>query len=233
MGLPTAKQKKNLKKAMSNFDPTSTAPQSPQNSYLVPTVIEQDGRGERAFDIYSRLLKDRIIFIGTPIDDFVANSVIAQMLFLQMADPKKDIHIYINSPGGSVTAGLAIYDTMQFVTCDVNTYCIGIAASMGAVLLTAGSEGKRFCLPNSHVMIHQVSGGAQGTASDVERTVEFMFELKKRLNGILSKHTGKDLDTVDQDADRDNYMSAQEAADYGLVDRVLENRKDPGDAGEA
>ena len=218
---------------MSNFDPTSTAPQSPQNSYLVPTVIEQDGRGERAFDIYSRLLKDRIIFIGTPIDDFVANSAIAQMLFLQMADPKKDIHIYINSPGGSVTAGLAIYDTMQFVTCDVNTYCIGIAASMGAVLLTAGSEGKRFCLPNSHVMIHQVSGGAQGTASDVERTVEFMFELKKRLNGILSKHTGKDLDTVDQDADRDNYMSAQEAADYGLVDRVLENRKDLGDADEA
>ena len=132
-----------------------------------------------------------------------------------------------------MTAGLAIYDTMQFVTCDVNTYCIGIAASMGAVLLTAGSEGKRFCLPNSHVMIHQVSGGAQGTASVVERTVEFMFELKKRLNGILSKHTGKDLDTVDQDADRDNYMSAQEAADHGLVDRVLENRKDLGDADEA
>ena len=153
---------------MSNLDPTSAASPSPRNSYLVPTVIEQDGRGERAFDIYSRLLKDRIIFIGTPIDDFVANSVIAQMLFLQMADPKKDIHIYINSPGGSVTAGLAIYDTMQFVTCDVNTYCIGIAASMGAVLLTAGTEGKRFCLPNSHVMIHQVSGGAQGTASDVE-----------------------------------------------------------------
>ncbi len=209
---------------MSNFESTSS--QTPRNSYLVPTVIEQDGRGERAFDIYSRLLKDRIIFIGTPIDDFVANSVIAQMLFLQMADPKKDIHIYINSPGGSVTAGLAIYDTMQFVTCDVNTYCIGIAASMGAVLLTAGTQGKRFCLPNSHVMIHQVSGGAQGTASDVERTVEFMFDLKKRLNGILSQHTGKDLETVDRDADRDNYMSAQEAADYGLVDRVLENRKE-------
>ena len=218
---------------MSKFEPISTAPESPRNTYLVPTVIEQDGRGERAFDIYSRLLKDRIIFIGTPIDDFVANSVIAQMLFLQMADPKKDIHIYINSPGGSVTAGLAIYDTMQFVTCDVNTYCIGIAASMGAVLLTAGTEGKRFCLPNSHVMIHQVSGGAQGTASDVERTVEFMFELKKRLNGILSKHTGKDLKTVDQDADRDNYMSAQEAADYGLVDRVLENRKELGDEEES
>ncbi len=214
---------------MSKFEQTSSNAESPRNTYLVPTVIEQDGRGERAFDIYSRLLKDRIIFIGTPIDDFVANSVIAQMLFLQMADPKKDIHIYINSPGGSVTAGLAIYDTMQFVTCDVNTYCIGIAASMGAVLLTAGTEGKRFCLPNSHVMIHQVSGGAQGTASDVERTVEFMFDLKKRLNGILSKHTGKDLETVDQDADRDNYMSAQEAADYGLVDRVLENRKELAD----
>lgn len=216
---------------MSKFESTS-AP-SPRNSYLVPTVIEQDGRGERAFDIYSRLLKDRIIFIGTPIDDFVANSAIAQMLFLQMADPKKDIHIYINSPGGSVTAGLAIYDTMQFVTCDVNTYCIGIAASMGAVLLTAGTQGKRFCLPNSHVMIHQVSGGAQGTASDVERTVEFMFDLKKRLNGILSRHTGKDLETVDQDADRDNYMSAQEAADYGLVDRVLENRKELGEEEES
>ncbi len=214
---------------MSNFDPISAAPQSPRNNYLVPTVIEQDGRGERAFDIYSRLLKDRIIFIGTPIDDFVANSVIAQMLFLQMSDPKKDIHIYINSPGGSVTSGLAIYDTMQFVTCDVNTYCIGIAASMGAVLLTAGTNGKRFCLPNSHVMIHQVSGGAQGTASDVERTVEFMYTLKKRLNSILAKHAGKPIEQVDLDADRDNYMSAKEAADYGLVDRVLENRKELAD----
>ena len=203
----------------------------PRNNYLVPTVIEQDGRGERAFDIYSRLLKDRIIFIGTPIDDFVANSVIAQMLFLQMSDPKKDIHIYINSPGGSVTSGLAVYDTMQFVTCDVNTYCIGIAASMGAILLTAGTKGKRFCLPNSHVMIHQVSGGAQGTASDVERTVEFMFNLKKRLNTILSKHTGKSVDQIDVDADRDNYMSGEEAAAYGIVDSVLQSRKDlePGD----
>ncbi len=225
--------KKNPQTKMSNLEPISASSAPPRNTYLVPTVIEQDGRGERAFDIYSRLLKDRIIFIGTPIDDFVANSVIAQMLFLQMADPKKDIHIYINSPGGSVTSGLAIYDTMQFVTCDVNTYCIGIAASMGAVLLTAGTEGKRFCLPNSHVMIHQVSGGAQGTASDVERTVEFMFELKKRLNGILAKHTGKDLETVDRDADRDNYMSSQEAADYGLVDRVLENRKELGDEEES
>jgi ATP-dependent Clp protease protease subunit len=218
---------------MSNSFITDAPPASPRNNYLVPTVIEQDGRGERAFDIYSRLLKDRIIFIGTPIDDFVANSVIAQMLFLQMSDPKKDIHIYINSPGGSVTAGLAVYDTMQFVTCDVNTYCIGIAASMGAVLLTAGTKGKRFCLPNSHVMIHQVSGGAQGTASDVERTVEFMFDLKKRLNEILSKHTGKSVDQVEKDADRDNYMAGQKAADYGLVDSVLENRKElPDENGE-
>jgi len=217
---------------MSHTATTDSPPSMPRNNYLVPTVIEQDGRGERAFDIYSRLLKDRIIFIGTPIDDFVANSVIAQMLFLQMADPKKDIHIYINSPGGSVTAGLAIYDTMQFVTCDVNTYCIGIAASMGAVLLTAGTKGKRFCLPNSHVMIHQVSGGAQGTASDVERTVEFMFNLKKRLNEILSRHTGKSVEDVERDADRDNYMAGQEAADYGLVDRVLENRKELGEEGD-
>ena len=218
---------------MSNSGPFPAAFESPRNNYLVPTVIEQDGRGERAFDIYSRLLKDRIIFIGTPIDDFVANSVIAQMLFLQMSDPKKDIHIYINSPGGSVTAGLAIYDTMQFVTCDVNTYCIGIAASMGAVILTAGTHGKRFCLPNAHVMIHQVSGTAQGSASDVERTVEFMFDLKKRLNGIIATHTNKPLEQVDLDADRDNYMSAQAAVEYGLVDRVLENGKDLGKEAES
>ncbi|MDA0766129.1 MAG: ATP-dependent Clp protease proteolytic subunit [Verrucomicrobia bacterium] len=216
---------------MSNFTPSASS-STPQNNYFVPTVIEQDGRGERAFDIYSRLLKDRIVFIGTPIDDFVANSVIAQLLFLQMSDPKKDIHIYINSPGGSVTAGLAIYDTMQFVTCDVNTYCIGIAASMGAVLLTAGTKGKRFCLPNSHVMIHQVSGGAQGTASDVERTIEFMFNLKKRLNKILSEHTGKSVEQVELDADRDNYMSGEQATAYGLVDQVLENRKQLPEAGD-
>ena len=202
----------------------STSAGVPSNNYYVPTVIEQDGRGERGYDIYSRLLKDRIIFIGTGIDDFVANSVIAQLLFLQMQDPKKDIHIYINSPGGSVTAGLAIYDTMQFITCDVNTYCIGIAASMGAVLLTAGTKGKRFCLPNSHVMIHQVSGGAQGTAADVERTIGFMFNLKKRLNTILSHHTGKTEEEVEHDADRDNYMSSEESAAYGLVDKVLENK---------
>lgn len=192
---------------------------------LVPIVVEQTGRGERSYDIYSRLLKDRIIFIGTAIDDHVANLVIAQMLFLQMDDPKKDIHIYINSPGGSVTAGLAIYDTMQFVTCDVTTYCMGMAASMGAVLLCAGTKGKRFALPNSDIMIHQVSGGAQGQASDVERQVEFMFKLKKRLNRILAHHTGKSAEQVNKDADRDYYMTADEAMAYGLVDEVVKPRK--------
>ncbi|MEY3395642.1 MAG: hypothetical protein RL346_1878 [Verrucomicrobiota bacterium] len=216
---------------MNLFPPSNAASsQSPKNSYYVPIVIESDGRGERSFDIYSRLLKDRIIFIGTAIDDYVANSVIAQLLFLQMQDPKKDIHIYINSPGGSVTAGLAMYDTMQFLTCDVNTYCIGIAASMGSVLLTAGTKGKRYCLPNSHVMIHQVSGGAQGTASDVERTIGFMFNLKKRLNGILAHHTGKTVEEIERDSDRDNYMSAEESVAYGLVDTVLKSRKQLPDA---
>lgn len=195
------------------------------NSMLVPIVVEQTGRGERSYDIYSRLLKDRIIFIGTAIDDHVANLVIAQMLFLQMDDPKKDIHVYINSPGGSVTSGLAIYDTMQFVTCDVTTYCMGMAASMGAVLLCAGTKGKRFALPNSDIMIHQVSGGAQGQASDVERQVEFMFKLKKRLNKILAHHTGKSAEQVNKDADRDYYMTAEEAMAYGLVDEVVKPRK--------
>ena len=198
--------------------------QTPHN-VLVPMVIEQTGRGERSYDIYSRLLKDRIIFLGTPIDDHIANLVIAQMLFLQMEDPKKDINIYINSPGGSVTAGLAIYDTMQFVTCDVTTYCLGMAASMGAVLLCAGTKGKRYALPNSDIMIHQVSGGAQGTASDVERSVEFMYKLKKRLISIIADHTGKDYATVEHDSDRDYYLTAKEAADYGLVDQVVESRK--------
>lgn len=199
---------------------------APQATYYVPTVIEQSGRSERAFDIYSRLLVDRIVFLGTAIDDFVANSVIAQLLFLQMQDGKKDINIYINSPGGSVTAGLAIYDTMQFLTCDVNTYCIGMAASMGAVLLAAGTKGKRFALPNSDIMIHQVSGGAQGTASDVERTVEFMFKLKKRLISILAHHTGKTDEQVKIDSDRDYYMTADEAKAYGLVDEVVKSRKE-------
>src|ERR1700704_555700 len=195
-------------------------------NFLIPHVIEQTGRGERGYDIYSRLLVDRIVFLGTPIDDMVANVIIAQLLFLQMSDPKKDIHLYINSPGGSVTAGLAIYDTMQFVTCDVNTYCIGMAASMGAVLLAAGTKGKRFALPNSDIMIHQVSGGAQGQASDVERTVEYMFKLKKRLIHILARHTGKTDDQVKLDSDRDYYMSADEAKAYGLVDNVVESRKE-------
>jgi ATP-dependent Clp protease, protease subunit len=197
-----------------------------QNSLLVPMVIEQTGRGERSYDIYSRLLKDRIIFIGTAIDDHVANLVVAQMLFLQMEDPKRDINLYINSPGGSVTAGLAIYDTMQFVTCDVATYCVGIAASMAAVLLTAGTKGKRYALPNSDVMLHQVSGGAQGPASDVERTVEYMFKLKKRLIGIVAHHTGKSEAQVQQDSDRDYWITAQQAKEYGLVDEVVKSRKD-------
>ena len=196
------------------------------SNYYVPVVVEQTGRGERSYDIYSRLLKDRIVFLGTGVNDEVANSIIAQLLFLQMEDPKKDIHLYINSPGGSVTAGLAIYDTMQFMTCDVNTYCIGMAASMGAVLLAAGTRGKRFALPNSDIMIHQVSGGAQGTASDVERTVEFMYKLKKRLTRILAEHTSKSEEQVKADSDRDYYMSAQEAKDYGLVDEVVKSRKE-------
>ena len=196
------------------------------SNYYVPVVVEQTGRGERSYDIYSRLLKDRIVFLGTGVNDEVANSIIAQLLFLQMEDPKKDIHLYINSPGGSVTAGLAIYDTMQFMTCDVNTYCIGMAASMGAVLLAAGTRGKRFALPNSDIMIHQVSGGAQGTASDVERTVEFMYKLKKRLTRILAEHTSKSEEQVKIDSDRDYYMSALEAKEYGLVDEVVKSRKE-------
>ncbi len=197
-------------------------------NHVIPTVIEQDGRMERAYDIYSRLLKDRIIFIGSEIDGYnqVANSVIAQLLFLQMSDPGKDISIYINSPGGSVSAGLAIYDTMQFVTCEISTYCMGMAASMGSVLLCAGTKGKRFALPNADIMIHQVSGGARGTASDVERSVNHMYKLKARLNKILAHHTGKSVEQVERDADRDHWMTAAEAAEYGLVDKVLENKKD-------
>jgi ATP-dependent Clp protease, protease subunit len=191
------------------------------------TVYEKEpGIGMMGFDLLSRLMKDRILLIGEQVSDGLANYIIAQLLYLQMQDPGKDINIYINSPGGSVTAGLAMYDTMQLVTCDISTYCMGIAASMGSVLLTAGTKGKRFCLPNSHVMIHQVSGGAQGTASDVERTVEFMYSLKRRLNGILASHTGKTVEQIEKDSDRDNYMTAQQSADYGLVDRVLDSKKD-------
>ncbi|MDR3377174.1 MAG: ATP-dependent Clp protease proteolytic subunit [Verrucomicrobiae bacterium] len=196
-------------------------------NYSIPYVIERDSRGnERSFDLYSRLLVDRIIFIGTPIDDQVSNIVVAQLLFMQMSDPKKDIHIYINSPGGSVTSGLAIYDTMQYLTCDVNTYCVGQAASMAAVLLCAGTKGKRFALPNSNIMIHQVLGGAEGQASDVEIRVKHMLKLKETLNGILSKHTGRPVEQVEKDCDRDNFMSADDAKKYGLVDLVVQSRKE-------
>ncbi|HEX3798044.1 MAG TPA: ATP-dependent Clp protease proteolytic subunit [Verrucomicrobiae bacterium] len=195
-------------------------------NFLVPYVVEQTGRGERSYDIYSRLMVDRIVFLGTAVDDMVANITIAQLLFLQMSDPKKDIHLYINSPGGSVTAGLAIYDTMQFLTCDVNTYCIGQAASMGAVLLCGGTKGKRFALPNANIMIHQVLGGAEGPASDVEIRVKYMLKLKQRLNGIISRHTGKSIEQVERDCDRDNFMSSEEAKAYGLVDEVVQSRKE-------
>jgi ATP-dependent Clp protease, protease subunit len=195
-------------------------------NFLIPHVIEQTGRGERGYDIYSRLLVDRIVFLGTPVDDMVANVIIAQLLFLQMSDPKKDIHLYINSPGGSVTAGLAIYDTMQFMTCDVNTYCIGQAASMGAVLLCGGTKGKRYALPNSNIMIHQVLGGAEGQASDVEIRVKYMLKLKERLNTIIAKHTGQPYEVVEKACDRDNFMSPEEAKKFGLVDSVVESRKE-------
>jgi ATP-dependent Clp protease protease subunit len=188
-------------------------------------VIEQDGRSERGYDLYSRLLKDRIVFLGTPVDDMVANVIVAQFLFLQMSDPKKDIHFYINSPGGSVTAGLAIYDTMQWLTCDVNTYCVGMAASMGAVLLSAGTKGKRFALPNSDIMIHQVLGGAEGQASDVEIRVKHMLRLKRRLNEVLSHHTGQPYEIVEKACDRDNFMTAAEAKEFGLVDEVVSSRR--------
>ena len=196
------------------------------NNFLIPHVIEQTGRGERGYDIYSRLLVDRIVFLGTPVDDMVANVIIAQLLFLQMTDPKKDVHLYINSPGGSVSAGLAIYDTMQFMTCDVNTYCIGQAASMGAVLLSGGTKGKRFALPNANIMIHQVLGGAEGQASDVEIRVKYMLRLKQRLNGILAKHTGQPIEVVEKACDRDNFMTSEEAKIFGLVDEVVASRKD-------
>lgn len=191
------------------------------SGYLVPMVVEQTGRGERAYDIYSRLLKDRIIFIGTPIDDTVANLVIAQLLFLQMEDAGKDINVYIHSPGGSVTAGLAIYDTMQFVKCDVATYCLGQAASMGALLLCAGTKGKRHCLPNSRVMIHQPWGGAQGTASDIHIQAKEILKLKDQLNKIMAFHTGQTVEAIEKATDRDNFMSAEESRAFGLVDDVI------------
>jgi len=197
-----------------------------EQNFLVPMVVEQTGRGERGYDIYSRLLVDRIVFLGTPVDDMVSNLIIAQLLFLQMTDPKKDIHLYINSPGGSVTSGLAIYDTMQFLTCDVNTYCIGQAASMGAVLLTAGTQGKRFALPNARIMIHQPWGGVQGQATDISIQAKEILRLKDRLNEILAHHTGKAVEDITRDTDRDRFLGAEEARDYGLVDKVVVSRKE-------
>jgi ATP-dependent Clp protease protease subunit len=188
-------------------------------------VVEQTNRGERAFDIYSRLLKDRIIFIGGPIDDHVANLVIAQLLFLESEDPDKDIHLYINSPGGVIYSGLAIYDTMQYIKADVSTICVGVAASMAALLLSAGAEGKRYALPNSRIMIHQPLGGAQGQASQIEIQAKEILLLKSRLNEILQHHTGQPLEKIDQDTDRDYYMSAQDAVEYGLIDGVLEKNQ--------
>lgn len=201
-----------------------------EGGLLIPYVVEQTGRGERGYDIYSRLLVDRIIFLGTQVDDMVANVIIAQLLFLQMTDPKKDIHLYINSPGGSVTAGLAIYDTMQFMTCDVNTYCIGQAASMGAVLLAAGTKGKRFGLPNARIMIHQPWGGVQGQASDISIQAKEILRLRDRLNEILANATGRSIEEIARDTDRDRFMSSEEAKEYGLVDGVVKSRKEIADA---
>jgi ATP-dependent Clp protease protease subunit len=194
---------------------------------LIPFVIEKSGREERAMDIYSRLLKDRIVFLGTQVNDEVANAIVAQLLFLQSDDPKSDIHLYINSPGGSVTAGLAIYDTMQFVTCDVATYCIGQAASMGAVLLTAGAKGKRRALPNARIMIHQPLAGMEGTAEEIMIHAKEFKNVKQKLNSILLKHTGHPLEKIEQDTDRDRFMSAREALDYRLIDEVIERMPVP------
>jgi ATP-dependent Clp protease protease subunit len=198
----------------------------PQGLGLVPMVIEQSGRGERAYDIYSRLLKERVIFLVGPVNDATANLIVAQMLFLESENPDKDIYFYINSPGGSVSAGLAIYDTMQFIKPDVSTLCIGQAASMGSFLLTAGAKGKRYCLPNSRVMIHQPLGGFQGQASDIEIHAKEILYLKARLNQMLAKHSGQSIEAIDRDTDRDNFMSAEEAVNYGLVDKVLTSRSD-------
>ncbi len=194
-------------------------------SYFIPTVIEKTGRGERAYDIYSRLLEDRIVFIGYPIDDNVANSVIAQLLFLQKENKTQDINIFLNSPGGSVTAGLAIYDTVQFVQCPVATYCIGQAASMGALILAAGTPGKRHALPNSRIMIHQPWGGVHGTAADITIQADEILRLKKTLNKLMAKHCGKDVEQVAKDSDRDYYMGSEEAKEYGLIDEIVETDK--------
>jgi ATP-dependent Clp protease, protease subunit len=200
--------------------------QEPSNLGYIPMVIEQSGRGERSFDIYSRLLKERVIFLVGPVNDMSANLIVAQMLFLESENPEKDIFFYINSPGGSVTAGMGIYDTMQFIKPQVSTLCIGQAASMGAFLLTAGAKGKRFCLPNSRVMIHQPLGGFSGQASDIEIHAKEILYLRSRLNGMLAEHTGQTVETIERDTDRDNFMSAEAAVAYGLVDKVLAKRSD-------
>ncbi len=195
-----------------------------QASYLVPMVIEQTPRGERSFDIYSRLLKERVIFISGPVNDQVSSLVVAQLLFLESEDPKKDIYFYINSPGGIVTSGLAMYDTMQYIRPDVNTVCIGQAASMGSLLLCAGAEGKRFCLPNSRIMIHQPSGGYQGQATDIEIHAQETLALKRRLNEIYAKHTGQKINVIEKSMERDNFMSPQKALEFGIIDKVIEKR---------
>lgn len=192
---------------------------------LVPIVVEQSARGERAYDIYSRLLKERVIFLVGPVEDYMANLIVAQLLFLESENPDKDIHLYINSPGGSVSAGMAIYDTMQFIKPDVSTLCVGMAASMGAVLLTGGAEKKRFCLPHSKVMIHQPLGGFQGQATDIEIHAREILKTRERLNQVLANHTGQPLETIQKDTERDNFMSAEEAKDYGLIDEVLSSRQ--------
>lgn len=202
-------------KQVKSFDATS---------YLVPIVVEQTGRGERSYDIYSRLLKDRIIFIGSPIEDGMANLVVAQLLFLESEDPDKDVFLYINSPGGVVTAGLAIYDTMQYIKCPVSTICTGQAASMAAVLLAAGDKGKRIALPNARIMIHQPSGGAQGQATDIKIMADEILRTRQTLNGILVRHTGQPIERIEQDTDRDFFMSGEDAVEYGLVDKVIEKR---------
>src|SRR5437773_3887861 len=203
----------------------SVSSENLSQSVLIPMVVEQTGRGERSYDIYSRLLKDRIVFIGTPMDDHIANLVIAQLLFLQMEDSKKDINVYINSPGGSVTAGLAIYDTMQFIRPDVTTICVGMCASMGALLLTAGAKGKRFALPNSRILIHQPSGGMQGQATDVRIHAEELIRIRELTSQILAKHTGQSMEQIELDVERDRYLSAAQAKEYGLIDEVIAHRE--------
>jgi ATP-dependent Clp protease protease subunit len=210
---------------MNRFSDTR-AMMEPQGLGLIPMVIEQSGRGERAYDIYSRLLKERVVFLVGPVNESTANVIVAQLLFLESENPDKDISFYINSPGGSVSAGLAIYDTMQFIKPDVSTLCVGQAASMGALLLAAGAKGKRFCLPNSRVMIHQPMGGFQGQASDIEIHAKEILFLKGRLNEIMAKHSGQKIDVVEKDTDRDNFLSGEQAVNYGLVDKVLVSRAD-------